>query len=86
MSANPFDDENGQFLVLVNDEEQRSLWPAFAAVPHGWTIEHGGGAQQGATRQDCLDFIEKTWTDLRPRSLRVAMEAAATEFGATHGR
>ena len=33
MSTNPFDDENGTFYVLVNDEEQHSLWPAFADVP-----------------------------------------------------
>ena len=35
MSSNPFDDENGTFFVLVNDEEQHSLWPTFAAVPRG---------------------------------------------------
>ena len=39
VSSNPFDDENGSFLVLVNDEEQHSLWPAFADViiPHKFT-------------------------------------------------
>lgn len=33
MSTNPFDDDNGSFFVLVNDEEQHSLWPAFADIP-----------------------------------------------------
>ena len=75
MPANPFDNENGLFLVLVNDEEQRSLWPAFAAVPAGWTVEHGG--PRGAERQACLDFVERTWTDLRPRGLREAMASGA---------
>ncbi|MGL6236534.1 MAG: MbtH family protein [Segniliparus sp.] len=80
MPPNPFDDEQGLFFVLVNAEEQRSLWPAFAAVPAGWTVEHGGpdgAGQRGASRQACLDFIEKTWTDLRPLALRTAMAAGA---------
>ncbi|WP_299561097.1 MbtH family protein [uncultured Mycolicibacterium sp.] len=68
MSTNPFDDENGRFLVLVNDEDQHSLWPAFADVPAGWRAVFGA-----ATRAECLDYIERHWTDLRPRSLRAAM-------------
>ncbi|MEV0218785.1 MbtH family protein [Streptomyces sp. NPDC050704] len=64
MSTNPFDDTEGRFLVLVNDEGQHSLWPSFAEVPGGWTI-----AFDENTRGACLDFIEAHWTDLRPRSL-----------------
>jgi MbtH protein len=64
MSTNPFDDPEGRFLVLVNDEGQHSLWPSFAEVPGGWTI-----ALAENTRETCLDFIETHWTDLRPRSL-----------------
>lgn len=41
MSANPFDDADGRFFVLVNDENQHSLWPAFAEVPYGWRIVFG---------------------------------------------
>lgn len=41
VSINPFDDDNGSFFVLVNDEEQHSLWPAFADVPAGWRVVHG---------------------------------------------
>ncbi|WP_117212776.1 MbtH family protein [Allorhizocola rhizosphaerae] len=62
--VNPFDDNDGTFLVLTNDEGQHSLWPAFAAVPGGWTAVHGT-----ATRQECLDYIEANWTDIRPKSL-----------------
>ncbi len=64
MSTNPFDDENGTFYALVNDEGQYSLWPSFAAVPEGWTVEYGE-----ADRASCLDHIETSWTDMRPRSL-----------------
>ena len=41
MSINPFDDDNGSFVVLVNDEEQRSLWPTFDDVPAGWRVVYG---------------------------------------------
>lgn len=69
--SNPFDQEDGVFLVLVNDEGQHSLWPAFVDVPGGWTKVHGE-----ASRQDCLDYVEANWTDLRPKSLIEAMSQA----------
>ncbi|MEV5413212.1 MbtH family protein [Thermopolyspora sp. NPDC052614] len=72
MSTNPFDDDNEDFYVLVNDEEQHSLWPAFAAVPEGWRAVYGPTGC-GA----CLEYVEEHWTDMRPRSLRLAMEADA---------
>ena len=71
MSGNPFDDADGTFHVLVNDEGQHSLWPTFAAVPSGWQV-----VLADAARQECLDHIEEQWTDLRPRSLRQSMEQA----------
>ncbi|WP_217239031.1 MbtH family protein [Streptomyces sp. AC555_RSS877] len=70
MSTNPFDDADGRFLVLVNDEGQHSLWPSFAEVPGGWTV-----VLDENTREACLDFIEANWTDLRPRSLATSMDA-----------
>ncbi|MEV0559598.1 MbtH family protein [Streptomyces sp. NPDC050597] len=70
MSTNPFDDENGRFYVVVNDEDQHSLWPVFAEVPDGWRVVFGE-----ADRAECLEYVEKNWTDLRPRSLREAMAA-----------
>ena len=67
------------YLVLINDEGQHSLWPVFADVPDGWEAIFGE-----AGRQDCLDFIEKNWTDMRPNSLIKAMEAdAATRQNGT---
>jgi uncharacterized protein YbdZ (MbtH family) len=72
VSINPFDDDNGSFLVLVNDEEQHSLWPAFADVPAGWRVVYGE-----ADRAACLDYIEQNWTDIRPKSLRERLEGRA---------
>ncbi|MBF4636247.1 MbtH family protein [Agreia pratensis] len=74
MSTNPFDDETGKFFVLVNTEEQHSLWPTFAPVPQGWTIVHGG--ENGDDRTACLAYVNAHWTDLRPRSLRDATQKA----------
>ena len=64
MVNNPFDDENGSFSALVNAAGQYSLWPSFAPVPPGWTVAFGVG-----TRAECLDFIERSWADLRPAAL-----------------
>ncbi|MEU3604648.1 MbtH family protein [Streptomyces sp. NPDC035033] len=64
---NPFDDHEGTFLVLTNDEDQHSLWPAHLTVPDGWRAVH-----PRADRATCLAWIEASWTDLRPRSLRTA--------------
>ncbi|KAF4406784.1 MULTISPECIES: MbtH family protein [Streptomyces] len=63
--SNPFDDENGFFLVVVNREGQHSIWPSFAAVPDGWTV-----AQEAGTREAAVAYVENNWTDLRPLSLR----------------
>lgn len=68
--TNPFDNEDGVFHVLVNDERQHSLWPAFVEVPAGWNA-----VVSDSTRQACLDYIEENWTDLRPASL-AATDAA----------
>ena len=75
--TNPFDDENGEFLVLVNDELQYSLWPSFREVPAGWTAVGPRGG-----RKECLDYIEELWTDMRPKSLVDQMNKDAAERGA----
>ena len=62
--TNPFEDEKGIFHVLINDEGQHSLWPSFIEVPAGWTIIH-----KSDNRAACLDFIDKNWTDMQPKSL-----------------
>ncbi|OBB10787.1 protein mbtH [Mycobacteriaceae bacterium 1482268.1] len=68
MSINPFDDDGGEFYVLVNDEGQHSLWPTFTAVPVGWRVVFGAD-----TRGNCLAFVDQSWVDMRPRSLREEM-------------
>ncbi|MGF0176757.1 MbtH family protein [Streptomyces sp. Marseille-Q5077] len=67
-----FDDVDGEFLVLVNAERQHSLWPAPIDVPAGWEVVHGRN-----TRQSCLQYIDKHWTDIRPASLIAATEQDA---------
>ncbi|GGW69183.1 MbtH family protein [Streptomyces xantholiticus] len=71
MATNPFENDDARYFVLVNEENQHSLWPAFAEVPAGWTVVHGEDS-----RQACLDHINENWTDMRPKSLAVAMDAA----------
>ena len=64
-----FDDEDGVFVVVVNDEEQYSIWPSDREIPAGWSA-----AGEPAGRADCLAWIERNWTDMRPKSLREAMD------------
>ncbi|MFC0040246.1 MbtH family protein [Actinomadura rayongensis] len=68
--TNPFEDPEGTYLVLVNDEGQHSLWPSFAEVPAGWTV-----AKSEDSRDACLAYVEENWTDMRPKSLAEAMGA-----------
>jgi MbtH protein len=65
---NPFDDPEGTYLVLMNDEGQHSLWPSFVQVPAGWTVAHGED-----TRQASLSYVSANWTDMRPDGLIQAM-------------
>ncbi|MFJ5035207.1 MbtH family protein [Streptomyces sp. NPDC088560] len=67
--TNPFEDRDADYVVLVNGEQQYSLWPVFVDVPAGWEIAFGK-----APRHKCLEYIEHTWTDMRPRSLAEAMD------------
>lgn len=53
------------FSVLVNEEGQYSIWPQSLAVPSGWAVE--GDPQ---LREECLRYIDRVWTDMRPASLR----------------
>ncbi|MEE1757208.1 MbtH family protein [Streptomyces sp. SP18CS02] len=63
--TNPFEDEDGRYLVLVNDEAQHSLWPEGIDVPRGWTV-----ALAASPRPEALAYVEEHWTDLRPASIR----------------
>ncbi|MET7395819.1 MbtH family NRPS accessory protein [Dactylosporangium sp. NPDC005572] len=57
-----------QYLVVVNHEEQYSIWAADRDLPPGWRAEGTAGS-----RDECLDHIERVWTDMRPLSLRQRM-------------
>jgi MbtH protein len=58
-------DEETRWLVVMNDEEQYSIWAAGREVPAGWRTV---GAER--SQQECLAHIEQVWTDMRPKSLR----------------
>ncbi len=60
-----------KFHVVVNDEEQYSIWPADRELPSGW---RSGGVSD--TREACLAHIERVWQDLRPLSVRRHADAA----------
>lgn len=62
--TNPFEQADGQYVVLMNHEGQYSLWPGFAAIPEGWNQTLGL-----STREVCIAYINENWADLRPRSL-----------------
>lgn len=72
--SNPFEDESAPYHVLVNAENQYSVWPEFADVPAGWDI-----VLRSASRTECLDYINEHWTDMRPKSLVDAMSTARSE-------
>jgi len=63
-----FDSESTIFQVVINHEEQYSIWPSYKPIPEGW--EAAGVKGDKAT---CLAHIREEWTDMRPRSLREAM-------------
>jgi MbtH protein len=65
MMTNPFENENGNYIVLINAEGQYSIWPAFLDIPSGWNIIYGE-----ESRQVCLDYINSQWGDMRPNSLK----------------
>lgn len=58
-------DDQRSYSVVVNDEEQYSVWLADSPVPAGWQPAGASGS-----KRECLAFIERTWTDIRPRSVR----------------
>jgi MbtH protein len=60
------------YSVVVNHEEQYSIWPADRELPLGWRAEGTTG-----TKAECLAHIEEVWTDMRPLSLREQMEAGS---------
>ncbi len=68
------DDDDRTYRVVVNHEEQYSIWPTDRDLPAGWSEE----GMQGA-KADCLAHIDRVWTDMRPRSVREEMARAQAE-------
>ncbi|OKI00361.1 protein mbtH [Streptomyces sp. CB02923] len=68
--TNPFDDPDGTFRVLADGEGRHCLWPQALDVPRGWDVVRDAGS-----RQECLDFVTRNWTDLRPLSLSAGKDA-----------
>lgn len=60
------------YKVVVNDEEQYSIWSAYRENPLGWRDVGKSGS-----KPECLAYIKEVWTDMRPLSLRQQMEASA---------
>jgi MbtH protein len=60
-------------VVVRNDEEQYSIWPKGRDLPAGWTQVGFEG-----TKDECLDYIEQVWTDIRPLSVRRRLGEAAS--------
>jgi len=65
-------EDNTIYKVVVNDEEQYSIWPADRENALGWR-----DAGKSGTKEECLAYIKEVWTDMRPLSLRKQMEEAA---------
>ncbi|WP_017328291.1 MbtH family protein [Synechococcus sp. PCC 7336] len=66
--------DNTCYKVVINHEDQYSIWPEERENPLGWKDVGKSG-----TKQACLDYISEVWTDMRPLSLRKQMEAAGQQ-------
>jgi MbtH protein len=69
-----------EYRVVISDEERYSIWPVYKEIPFGWRAEGFTGPKQA-----CLDHISLVWTDMRPLSLRRAMDAAKSVNGTQEG-
>ncbi|HET9957186.1 MAG TPA: MbtH family NRPS accessory protein [Polyangiaceae bacterium] len=71
-----FDSETIVFVVVVNHEEQYSIWPEYKPIPNGWR-----DAGKRGVKKECLEYIDRVWTDMRPLSLRRQMDGDAQTSG-----
>lgn len=65
------EEDNTIYTVVVNHEEQYSIWPEYKKVPGGWRVVGKTGP-----KAECLAHIKEIWTDMRPLSLRKKMDSA----------
>ncbi len=72
--ANMDDEADGErmYIVLVNDEEQHSLWPSQKSIPAGWRA-----VREAGTKSECLKFVDEVWKDITPLSVRRQMTASS---------
>ncbi len=66
------DEDTTIYKVVVNHEDQYSIWPANKENPLGWR-----DAGKSGVKSECLEYIKQVWTDMRPLSLRKQMEECA---------
>lgn len=66
------DEDTATYKVVVNHEEQYSIWPVDREIPLGWK-----DAGMMGMRRECLSYIDETWTDMRPLSVRDRLDSAA---------
>ena len=76
MSGSDEHEDTTIYTVVVNHEEQYSIWPADRELPLGWNE-----AGRRGTKEECLAYIEEVWTDMRPLSLRKKMEEMVRQRG-----
>jgi MbtH protein len=71
-----FDDSEDDrvYMVVINGEEQYSIWPKNKVLPRGW---HAVGEE--GRKPQCLEYIDRTWTDMRPLSLRLQMQSSSSD-------
>jgi MbtH protein len=67
-------DDTTIYKVVMNHEEQYSIWPDYKEIPPGW--QHVGTS---GNKTQCLAYIQEVWTDMRPLSLRKRMEELAQD-------
>jgi len=71
MSWEETKEDNTIYKVVINHEEQYSIWSAEKTNPAGWT-----DAGPTGVKRVCLDYIKEVWTDMTPRSVRLQLAAA----------
>jgi MbtH protein len=72
----PDEEDKRIYKVVINGEEQYSIWPADRPNAAGWS-----DAGKSGTKDECLAFIKDVWTDMRPKSLRTKMDEEARKQG-----
>jgi MbtH protein len=70
------DDDKTIYNVVMNHEEQYSIWPVDRELPLGWN-----NVGKSGTKAECLEYVKEVWTDMRPLSLRKKMEEASLSSG-----